>query len=79
MRHLLVDYARQLRASKRGGGLAQVPIEDDTVAADDDGLAVLALDDAMRQVVAFDPRLDESSSDGSSRGSRCPRPRERSA
>lgn len=57
MRHLLVDYARQRRASKRGGGVVPLRLEDESVAADEEGLAVLALDDALQRVGEIDPRL----------------------
>jgi RNA polymerase sigma factor (TIGR02999 family) len=59
MRHLLVDYARKRTASKRGGGAVPLTLEDDRYAAEDDGLAVLALDDAIKRVAEIDPRLEQ--------------------
>ena len=59
MRHLLVDHARRKRADKRGAGSMPVTLEDDLFATDDDGLAVLALDDALRDIAAIDSRLEK--------------------
>lgn len=58
MRHLLVDYARKRRAEKRGSGKAPLNLEVDRLALDDDGLAVIALDDALRDIAEIDPRLE---------------------
>lgn len=57
MRHLLVDYARMRSAGKRGGGSEPITLEDGFHSADDDGLAVLALDDAIRDISEIDERL----------------------
>ena len=59
MRHLLVDYARQRDSHKRGGGLAAVTLGDGDSATEDDSLAVVALDDAMRKLAEIDPRLEQ--------------------
>lgn len=59
MRHLLVDHARRKRAEKRGDGLAPVTLEEDRHAGDDYSLAVLALDDALRDIAKIDPRLEQ--------------------
>lgn len=58
MRHLLVDHARKKRADKRGAGRAPLTLEDNRFAADDNGLAILALDDALRDIAGIDPRLE---------------------
>lgn len=50
MRHILVDHARRRRARKR-----QAP--DITEPSSPDALDVLAIDEAMRQLAALDPRL----------------------
>ncbi len=56
MRSVLVDYARERNAQKRDGGervsLTYVDLE-----ASDQGLDLLALDTAMAQLSAVDPRL----------------------
>ncbi len=50
MRHILVDHARRRRAQKR-----QAP--EVTEPSSPDALDVLAIDEAMRQLAALDPRL----------------------
>lgn len=59
MRHLLVDHARKKRTEKRGSGNAPLALEDDRLIAGDDGLAVIALDDALRDIAEIDPRLEK--------------------
>jgi RNA polymerase sigma factor (TIGR02999 family) len=59
MRHLLVDYARKRRADKRGGGISLLTLEDDRCSSDDDSTAVLALDDAIRDITEIDPHLEK--------------------
>jgi RNA polymerase sigma factor (TIGR02999 family) len=62
MRRLLIDYARERRAQKRGGGLRAVPIDEVDVeapaaAADEAGEQLLALDAALERLAAADGRL----------------------
>lgn len=57
MRHLLVDYARKRSAGKRGSGNAPMTLEDELHSTDDDGMAVLALDNAIEDIAEIDPRL----------------------
>lgn len=59
MRHLLVDHARKRRAEKRGSGAAPLTLEEDRFTQSDDGLAVIALDDALRDIAEIDPRLEK--------------------
>lgn len=59
MRHLLVDYARQRGAGKRGGGAPPITLVDDAGATQDDSVAVIALDDAIRELGKIDPRLEQ--------------------
>ena len=59
MRHLLVDHARKRNAEKRGSGVAPMTLQDDRVVHDDDTMAVLAMDAAIRDVAAIDPRLEQ--------------------
>ncbi|NOX68624.1 MAG: sigma-70 family RNA polymerase sigma factor [Gammaproteobacteria bacterium] len=59
MRHLLVDYARKRNAGKRGSGQAALTFEDDRHSSDDDSLAVLMLDNAMKDIAEIDPRLEQ--------------------
>jgi RNA polymerase sigma factor (TIGR02999 family) len=65
MRRVLVDHARTRRALKRGGGAAQLSLGDANLtvaapgAAADAGLDVvdvLALDEALARLAAFDPQ-----------------------
>jgi len=57
MRHLLVDHARKRTAHKRGSGVVPLTLEDHRCASEDDSMAVLALDDAMKDIAEIDPRL----------------------
>ena len=59
MRHLLVDYARTRNAAKRGDGKAALALSEDRFVVDDDTLAVLAIDNAMKDIAAIDPRLEQ--------------------
>jgi RNA polymerase sigma factor (TIGR02999 family) len=52
MRRILVDHARSRDASKRGGGETHLAL-DEAEAQDAD---VIALDDALNSLAAFDPR-----------------------
>jgi RNA polymerase sigma factor (TIGR02999 family) len=61
MRHILVDHARARRAAKRGGGSSVVPLDtanpllaSDALAAPDDAFALIALDEALRQLEQLD-------------------------
>ena len=57
MRHVLVDRARERVALKRGGVRQRVTLDDDVIAVDDQPDALLQLDDALRPLAAFEPRL----------------------
>ena len=59
MRHLLVDHARKRNALKRGDGKVALTLDESRVASDDDAVAVLALDNAMKDIAAIDPRLEQ--------------------
>ena len=59
MRHLLVDHARKRSAEKRGGGVPALTLEDHRQSVEDDSVAVLALDNAMKEIVEIDPRLEQ--------------------
>ena len=59
MRHLLVDYARKRNASKRGAGVAPLTLQEDRFEKEDDTLAVLALDDAIKGIARVDPQLEQ--------------------
>ncbi len=59
MRHLLVDHARTRGAAKRGDGKANIVLDETRLASKDDTLAVLALNDAMKDIAEIDPRLEQ--------------------
>jgi len=59
MRHLLVDHARKRRADKRGGGNRLLTLEDERHVSEDNSLAVLMLDDALKDIAEIDPRLEQ--------------------
>src|SRR5687767_12398686 len=55
MRRILVDHARAHAASKRGGGMRKVPLDDANVIGRVD-VDLLALDDALTRLAAMDPQ-----------------------
>jgi RNA polymerase sigma factor (TIGR02999 family) len=56
MRRILVEGARGNRAAKRGGGGERVPLEDAAAVATEPSADLLALDSALSNLAAFDPR-----------------------
>jgi RNA polymerase sigma-70 factor, ECF subfamily len=57
MRHILVDYARAHNAEKRGDGQVQVTLIEDLVEGAKNSTAdILAVDEALTRLAAFDPR-----------------------
>jgi RNA polymerase sigma factor (TIGR02999 family) len=57
MRRILVNYAEARGAQKRGGGSEKVPLDESLVALDDAQLdELLALDQALNRLQAFNPR-----------------------
>jgi RNA polymerase sigma factor (TIGR02999 family) len=56
MRQILVDHARRKQADKRGGGVTMVSLDDASPAAQPSSVDVLALDEALAALAAFDPR-----------------------
>jgi RNA polymerase sigma factor (TIGR02999 family) len=57
MRQILVDRARARARLKRGGGFAQVTLDDGALAGDDQPEALLALDEALDRLSTLAPRL----------------------
>jgi RNA polymerase sigma factor (TIGR02999 family) len=66
MRRILIDYARQHQAIKRGGGAAVITLDEATVAgvagvagvgADESSEMLVALDEALTRLAAVDGRL----------------------
>jgi RNA polymerase sigma factor (TIGR02999 family) len=56
MRRILIDAARARRALKRGGGMADLAIKDDLIAANGQSIDVVALDQALNRLAALDER-----------------------
>jgi RNA polymerase sigma factor (TIGR02999 family) len=60
MRHILVDYARRHRASKRGGPERNiVALDEALVGVEERADALLALDEALSELERVDPRLGQ--------------------
>ena len=57
MRRVLIDYARQRTAQKRGGVQVRVELDDIEVAADGRAEQLVALDEALTALAASNPRL----------------------
>lgn len=58
MRRILVDYARQYRALRRGGGLRRVALTEEVSIAER-GETLLALDEALGRLSALNQRLSQ--------------------
>ena len=56
MRQILVDYARKHRASKRGGNVQKVSIDEALIVSQNDLEKFITLDDALKQLATFDDR-----------------------
>src|SRR5919205_2994911 len=56
MRQILVDHARRHQAGKRGSGVAHVNLDDALVPAQSENADLMALDEALAKLAAFDPR-----------------------
>jgi RNA polymerase sigma factor (TIGR02999 family) len=57
MRRILIDHARNRRAAKRGGGAAEIRLDEALVIAEDKMEEVVAVDLALTHLAEFDPRL----------------------
>ena len=58
MRNLLIDYLRERKAAKRGGGAIMLTLEPDRVeGAENTQIDVLAIEDALQALADVDPRL----------------------
>jgi RNA polymerase sigma-70 factor, ECF subfamily len=56
MRRILVDYARQHGAAKRGGGGQMVTLDEGVALAQEREVNLLALDEALTRLEALDPQ-----------------------
>jgi RNA polymerase sigma factor (TIGR02999 family) len=60
MRRILVDWARSRRARKRGGDVPVLELQEDlAVVAGKSGNDLIAIDDALQTLAAFDARKSE--------------------
>ena len=59
MRRILVDAARAKGYQKRGGGAAKVTLDEALVVSPEPGQDLVALDDALKALEAFDPRKSQ--------------------
>jgi RNA polymerase sigma-70 factor, ECF subfamily len=56
MRRVLVDFARARQSQKRGNGWTKVSLDDALLVAEAPSTDIVALDDALTALAAFDPR-----------------------
>jgi RNA polymerase sigma-70 factor, ECF subfamily len=56
MRYILVDHAREVCRGKRGGGARPLPLDEGLVFSPAKSAALVALDDALDELAAFDAR-----------------------
>ena len=56
MRRILVEWARSRQALKRGGAAVPLELVESLVMADEPGQNLVALDDALKDLSALDPR-----------------------
>jgi len=56
MRHILVDHARSRGYAKRGGAAQMVPLEQAALVSAEQAAEVVALDEALSALAAFDER-----------------------
>src|ERR1700730_7788272 len=56
IRRILVDHARRRGFAKRGGAAVRVPLDDVLLAAQERGIEVLALDEALGTLAQIDGR-----------------------
>jgi RNA polymerase sigma-70 factor, ECF subfamily len=59
MRRILIEHDRRGRARRHGGGLVRVPLDEDLVAFEEQGLDVLALHEALDRLAQVLPRQAE--------------------
>src|SRR5262249_39823719 len=57
MREVLVDHARRRKAVKRGADVTMVSLSDVETPAEPPAVDVLALDEALDELMSVDPRL----------------------
>lgn len=59
MRHILIDHARRRRALRHGGDGQQVSLSEAEAMTNERATELIALDEALEELAAFDPRKSE--------------------
>lgn len=59
MRRIMVDHARERHALKRGGGALKVSLDDAALVTERRSEELLALDEALQELAALDPRKSQ--------------------
>jgi RNA polymerase sigma factor (TIGR02999 family) len=59
MRRILVDFSRSRRYQKRGGGAPEVSLDETLMVGNVPSRDLVALDDALQALAAFDPRKSQ--------------------
>ncbi|HZE70930.1 MAG TPA: sigma-70 family RNA polymerase sigma factor [Pyrinomonadaceae bacterium] len=59
MRHILIDHARSYRYEKRGAGAQKIELNDAAVLGQQRAKELIALDDALTDLAAVDPRKSQ--------------------
>mgnify|MGYP003693796775 CR=1 FL=1 len=59
MRRIMVDHARQRHALKRGGAAQKVTLDEAALVTETRAAELLALDEALENLAAFDPRMSK--------------------
>jgi len=59
MRRILVDYARNRRYAKRGGGAQKVSLNEALIVSDERSEEVVGVHEALEQLALFDPRKSQ--------------------
>ncbi|HEV2860550.1 MAG TPA: sigma-70 family RNA polymerase sigma factor [Pyrinomonadaceae bacterium] len=55
MRRILIDYARRNLRGKRGGGAAELPLEEAAILTREKSAELVALDEALKRLAELDP------------------------
>ena len=59
MRRILVDHARARQSQKRGGATVRLSLEESLIVSPERGADLVALDDALKALTAFDARKSQ--------------------
>ena len=59
MRRILVDYARSRNYAKRGGGAAQISLDEALIVSDERSAEVVSVHEALERLAEFDPRKSQ--------------------